>query len=127
MTATPRAAGQRTGIRRRLAAAIALVALVAACNPASLFAPPGLTREAAIGIALQTFPMYTTNDVMSAEPGTIGSFIPPALADRLANVLDHQGWRIRLGRQPSPTGGQGTEVIVDATDGKIVLTSDWAS
>jgi hypothetical protein len=110
-----------------VASAFALIVFLLGCNAASPSAPLGVNREVAIAIALHAFPRYTREQVISVDHGKVGSFVTPALADRLANVLDHQSWRIRLGEQPSPTGGEGTEVIVDATDGTIVLTSNWAS
>ncbi|HJP88914.1 MAG TPA: hypothetical protein VJ850_07775 [Candidatus Limnocylindrales bacterium] len=104
-----------------------LAFLLVACNSASLPPSAEVNRDVAIAITLHAFPKYTIDQVISVDHGKVGSFVTPAFADRLAKVLDHQSWRIRLGSQPSPTGGEGTEVIVDATDGNIVLTSDWAS
>jgi hypothetical protein len=121
--------------------AIVLAAVLAGCSSAADTTTPqptvtaranppatGITREAAIAIARAAVPRYATADPLSVELGRLADLLPSVVVQHLSPppTPDSLVWRVRLGEQPSPTGGQGTDVFVDL-DGRVVLTSDWAS
>lgn len=92
-------------------------------------AGPGLARDEAIGAAKAAAPQFANAEVLAAELGSVGDFVPKRVFERLSPVplLDDAAWRIRLGEQPSPTGGGGVEVIINARDGRVILVSRWTS
>jgi hypothetical protein len=94
-------------------------------NPAE----SGITREQAIAVAREAVPRYATADVLSAEVGRFGDLVSAFTAEHFSPVptSDRLVWKVTLGEQPSPTGGQGTDVIIDFWDGRVILASDWVS
>ena len=92
-------------------------------------AETGITREAAIAIARAAVPRYATAEPLAVEMGRLADLLPSVVAQHLSPPPTPEGlvWRVSFGAQPSPTGGQGTDVFVDYFDGRVLLTSDWAS
>lgn len=130
----------------RIAACIGTVALTAVVLVGCALAPPspsqvltgtvgpnpsasGITREQAIAVARAAVPRYATADVLRAEMGRFDEFVSAFAAEHLSPPPspDRLVWKVTLGEQPSPTGGQGTDVIIDFWDGRIIIASDWFS
>jgi hypothetical protein len=139
-------------MHRRLVNTIAIASILAACNPpsttmpasvatsASLVPSPtatsgtaptasGITREEAIIAARAAVPRYATAPVLGAEVGRLEDLLSRLTAAHIspAPSPDWLVWRIRLGEQPSPTGGQGTDVIIDFWDGRVIFAYEWFS
>lgn len=91
--------------------------------------PSGITREEAIAVARAAAPRYATAGVLHADAGRFDDFVPAFTAEHYTPVPapDRLVWRITLGEQPSPTGGQGTDVIIDFWDGRVILATEWVS
>lgn len=128
------------GIVRRIAGPILAVAFVAGCSsgpPASSQFPAvtagspasGITRDRAIAVAREAAPRYATLSVLGAELGRFGDVVSAFTAEHFSPVPtpDRLFWKVTLGEQPSPTGGQGTDVIIDFWEGGVILATDWVS
>jgi hypothetical protein len=89
----------------------------------------GITREQAIEAARAAVPRYATADVLNAEMGRFADLVSAFTAAHFtqAPAPDRLVWRITLGEQPSPTGGQGTDVIIDFWDGGFIFATEWVS
>jgi hypothetical protein len=61
--------------------------------------------------------------------GRFGDLVSAVTAQHLSPVptSDRLVWKVTLGEQPSPTGGQGTDVIIDFWDGRVILATEWVS
>jgi hypothetical protein len=127
---------------RRLGSLMLAAAVLAGCTSSAEMTPPmptdttrpnpaetGITREAAIAIARAAVPRYATADTLTVEMGRLADLLPSVVVQHLSPppTPDTLVWKITLGEQPSPTGGQGTDVYIDSSDGRVLLTSDWAS
>ncbi len=126
------------GVARGIAAMLVATALLAGCGsappsaspvPTAAATPSGMTRERAIAVARGAAPRYANADVLSAEVGAFGDLVSAFTAQRFSPVptSDRLVWKVTLGDQPSPTGGQGADVIIDFWDGRVILTTEWIS
>jgi hypothetical protein len=125
------------GIGFRLALLLAFVA--AGCGGAlpahSNTAPPGspaasgVTREVAINAARAAAGRFANAAVLKADVGPLEDFVSELVAAHIspAPSRDQVVWRITLGEQPSPTGGQGVDVFIDYRDGRVLFVGDWVS
>jgi hypothetical protein len=61
--------------------------------------------------------------------GRFEDLVSPFTADHVspAPSPDRLVWRVRLGERPSPTGGQGVDVIIDFWDGRVIFAAEWFS
>lgn len=89
----------------------------------------GISREQAIAAARVAAPRYAADDVLRAEIGRFGDLVSAFTAEQFSPVPapDRLVWKITLGSQPSPTGGQGTDVIIDFLEGRFILATEWVS
>jgi hypothetical protein len=130
------------GVGRRIVGVVLAAALLAGCGstlpatshfPAASAGPTpaasGITRDRAIAIAREASPRYATADVLRAEMGPFGDLVSAFTAQHFSPVptSDRLVWKVTLGEQPSPTGGQGTDVIIDFWDGRVILATEWFS
>lgn len=130
------------GVARGIAGVVLAAALLAGCGstPPSAShvltgtagptpAASGITREEAIAVAREAAPRYATADVLSAEVGRFGDLVSAFTVQHFSPVptSDRLVWKVTLGEQPSPTGGQGTDVVIDFWDGRVILATEWVS
>ncbi len=99
----------------------------------ALFAPSperaGITRDQAIEIARTAAPKRSSDDVLQAIVGTFGDLGNP---DAQILVSPAPGpaqdvWLVKLGVVRGPLDGEGTDVIIDASDGRVLQMFDWVS
>jgi len=123
---------------RGIAAVLVATALLAGCGsappsaahvPTATAVPSGITREQAIAVAREAAPRYATANVLSAEVGAFGDLVSAFTVQHVSPVptSDRLVWKVTLGEQPSPTGGQGADVIIDFWDGRVILATEWIS
>lgn len=149
--ATPdRATRSMNKVYRCLAQSIAILSVVVACNAPSISTPAsngsdaspavaqsgpsepprsGISREQAIEAARAAAPRYANADVLRADSGRFEDLVSRFTAKHISPrpSPDQQVWLITLGERPSPTGGQGTDVIIDFVDGRIIFATEWVS
>ncbi len=89
---------------------------------------PDIDASRAVAIARDAQPRYAAEQVLRAELGTFASLgdphaaVTPPAPDPAAAV-----WRITLGWQLGPLTGQGVDVVVDASSGRVLQVVEWIS
>lgn len=99
----------------------------------ALFAPSperaGISRDEAISIARAAVPRRSSDGVLQAIVGTfadLGDPYAPSLVSP-APGPEKDVWLVNLGFIRGPLDGQGTDVIIDASDGRVLQMFDWVS
>jgi hypothetical protein len=131
-----------TRVAGRIGSVVLAAAMLVGCGSATVSPAPvptgtigpapaasGITREQAITAVRAAVPRYATADVLGAEEGRFEDLVSAFTAEHFspAPAPDRLVWRITLGEQPSPTGGQGTDVIIDFWDGRFIFATEWVS
>ncbi len=87
-----------------------------------------IDREQATAIASAARPDYAKERVLDVRLGAFAQLgvMGPAVKGPVP-APDDQVWLVSLGCILGPLDGQGVLVIIDATDGRVILAVDWIS
>jgi len=98
-------------------------------SPSPASSPVAITRDRAIAIARQAATRWATASVLQADKGPFGElgFSRAPVLVSPAPSPEHLVWLINLGVVRGPLDADGTDVIIDATDGGVLQLVDWIS
>jgi len=138
---------------RRVIGALVAVMVLAGCSPTVLPRPAtqppsspspvptigsspspasshvAITKDRAIAIARRAATRWATASVLQADKGPFGElgFSRAPVLVLPAPSPEHLVWLINLGVVRGPLNADGTDVIIDATDGSVLQLVDWIS
>ena len=99
----------------------------------ALFAPSPeraeITRDQAIAIARAAAPKRASDGVLQAIHGTFADLGNPDARILVSPARDatHEVWLVNVGIVRGGLDGEGTDVIIDASDGRVLQVFDWVS
>lgn len=98
-------------------------------SPSPSPSPVAITKDRAIAIARQAATRWATARVLQADIGPFGElgFSRAPVLVSSAPSPEHLVWLINLGVVRGPLDADGTDVVIDATDGAVLQQVDWIS